>query len=259
MKKPAAAKPAEGTATAAPKPKGSFLKQGKDAMAAFETEHKTRQMQMEQNSKPFRFFITQDNLGNDVPITFLDGDLDAEGELTINSWTEHFVNLGTKWESFVCLAPDYCPMCAGGDSPSVVAAFTIIDHSVYIAGKGKNVGKEYKDQKRLFVAKYQTLKQLSKIAQQHDGLRGMRMTVCRTTKNQASVGDMFTPEVKYDEAELHELFGKEQNGKWRSEPFDYTKAAPVYTLEQLKEHGIGGKGGKVVGAGASSEDVEQHL
>lgn len=259
---PASGTPAAAKTTTAPAKKGGFLMQGKAAMEAFETEHTKRAAEAEKNNKPFRFFIQQDNLGNDVPVTFLDGDLDAEGELVLNTWNEHFMNVGqgnAQWTSFVCLAPDYCPICAGGDTASVVAAFTIIDHTTYIVEKGKNAGKEYKDQKRLFIAKYQTVKQLSKLAKSTDGLRGVRMTVCRTTKNAPSVGDMFTPEVKYEQEELRQMYGKTKDGKgWVSDPFDYEKVAPLYTLEQMKEFGIG-SGGKVVGAGASASDVEKNL
>lgn len=218
----------------------SFIMTGDTAKKALKEEEAKAELARDQAGKPRNFYIHKDNLGKDYDITFLDGDLDKNGEIQMNSWSEHFRQVGGKWRSFVCLQPGYCANCAADDKPTMVCAFTVVDHSEYTVQKGPNEGKTFKDQKKLFMAKRGTLAQLQKIASMRNGLRGVRITATRTTANAAQVGDMLIPlDGKYDDNELFEMLGKDDKGNRNDLPFNYAEAAPYYTAEELKNLGIG--------------------
>lgn len=201
--------------------KPSFLKKGKAAKKA------KAKSEASSGGGNYPFWMKPDT---DTSITFLDGNLDDDGLLENAVYEQHTMPMPPpkKFESFVCVADEEpCPMCATGDAPTLVSAFTIIDHSSY-----EKDGKTYKDNKRLFIAKPGTLKLLQKMATKRGGLAGCRFDVSRTDKKKANVGDIFDFDKK--------LKPKKLAAKYKdSEPFDYEKEIKYYTAKELRNLGIG--------------------
>jgi len=167
----------------------SFLKRGAAAKAvAAEEEAKAEERRAAANR--MRRYYMDNNA--DTQITFLDGKLDAEGVLDIPRFYEHIIQVGGDWKNFVCTAEidtgDPCPICALNTDQSrrsLVGVMTIIDHSKYTVKKGPNAGKVYTNQRKLFVAKETTLKQLNKLAAkpERNGLAGCTFDVSRGPEN----------------------------------------------------------------------------
>lgn len=180
-------KPAAGShqAVQVHKPSGlAFLKRG----AAAKEEFAKAEYKAEQNSKKKvnRFWVTK---GETSTITFLDGNLDADGLLDIPYFYEHSVQMNGKWGHFFVCTQDTepCPICEGGLNNSYVGLLSVIDHTSYTAKDGKT----YKDQVKLFAAKRDTIKQLQIYATKRGGLAGCKFDVSRTGDKSASVGNMF--------------------------------------------------------------------
>jgi hypothetical protein len=254
LKKPAgnppaaAAKPqaaAKAPSAAAPAKAGglSFLKKGAAAKATFEQEEMKSEMAAKNTAR--RFFLKMDK--PDASITFLDGNI-SEGAFENPAAFEHFIMLAGKPMNYICLhEEESCPICEGGNKYSYVSYFSIIDHREY---KG-NDGKTYKDQRRLFVAKRGTLKQLLKAAQKRGGLAGWRCDVSRTGDKEASVGNVFDFSEKMTPAQLKATYG--ENGV----PFDYDQViSEVFVASKdLRKLGFGQTG---VGNESAPSDNEDH-
>jgi hypothetical protein len=239
-------------------PKASFIKTGKQANEVLKEAQTQADMAQEARSKPWRFRIPQKETGKDFLITFLDGDLDPKtGELELTVWSEHTLQIGGSWTNIVCLQPDYCPVCAkSDDNPDVIACFTVVDHSEYTIQKGDKQGQVVKNQRKLYIAKRQTIGQLQKLATKNKGLRGLQVEVSRSTSKTAAVGDMFSPNQKFDEGELKAMLGKDKDGKRLDLPFDYNEAAPMFDADKLSDMGFGTSGdiiGKKPGKDLSEE------
>lgn len=140
-----------------------------------------------------RFWLPQDK---DSRITFLDGDLDEEtGLLDVMCYYEHNVYLNGNWRNwFVCIEDEEpCPLCQEMDmgnkqvTRSLVFPFTIIDHDVWTDRNGNT----HQDEKRLFVAKRDTFKRLSKMASKRGGLTGVTFDVSRVGERSPAVGSDF--------------------------------------------------------------------
>lgn len=225
----------------------SFMKTGAAAKAAIVEADAQAEMRREAAGKALRFYIGKKDLKKDFEITFLDGDVDAAGELCLQLWHEHVIEIGGKPNPIVCLAPDYCPACNLKDSqPAVVAGFTIVDHTPYTFSKGTRQGETEVNKRKLYVAKRASLGLLQKYAAQYGGLRGMKFVVSRSTDRTARVGDIMMPVCKYDDNELQEMMGKDKEGHRQDLPFDYTSEAPFFPAEKMVEMGIG-VAGAVVG------------
>lgn len=213
--------------SSAPKPTAptpSFLKTGQQAKEAFEKEETKAQISKD---RPFRFFLKN---GGESQITFLDGDLDADGVLSLPFFYEHFERIGGRPQTFVCVMDEEpCPICEGGSQPSFVGALTVIDHSTY---EGKD-GKVYKDQVRLFVPKRGTIKQLQKLAEKRGGLRGCRFDVSRTGDKEPAVGNVFDFTEKLTEAQLVATYGE------KSKALDYSVAPGYLPASELRKLGFG--------------------
>lgn len=191
--------PAPQAAPSAAKPGLSFLKKGAEAQAQMAVEdHK---QEMNSKGKVSRYWLKD---GTDGAVTFLDGDI-KDGVLDIPFFYEHNMNMNGKWGNFfICTQDDEpCPICEGGAQASYVGVLSVIDHSEYVSKKD---GKTYKDQRRLFVAKRETIKILQKIAVKRGGLRGCRFDVSRTGDKSASVGNVFDYTDKMEEAALLAAF-----------------------------------------------------
>lgn len=171
-----------------------FLKTGVASTEAAAKEAILAKQRKESQGKMFRFFLKQ---GEEAKITFIDGDLDADGNLTPTRLFEHNVQINGKWNNFFpCpelsdpTSGEKCPICAEGKFHAYLAAlFTIIDHRSFTSTTTK---KTYVDQRRLFVAKPQTFEMLQKLAAKRGGLAGALFDVSRNNDNQsAAVGSMF--------------------------------------------------------------------
>ena len=167
----------------------SFMKRGAAAKAAAVEEEAKAEERRAQMNRMRRFKM---GYNEDCQITFLDGKLDAEGVLDIPRYYEHRIQIGAEWPTFVCTAEidptQPCPICALNTDQSrraLVGVMTVIDHSKYTVKKGPNAGKVYTNQRKLFVAKETTLKQLNKLASkpERNGLAGCTFDVSRGPEN----------------------------------------------------------------------------
>ena len=99
----------------------SFLKKGKDARKEAKVVDAQRKQREEEN-KVFRFFVKR---GTERRITFLDGELDEDGELSMTMYYEHNLYMNGNWRNFfVCTGNEEepCPICEEGKMPAMVAA-----------------------------------------------------------------------------------------------------------------------------------------
>ncbi len=213
-----------------------FLKKGANAHKELEKAEEKAKKQSE--GMVFRYWMPNDSEGE---LTFLDGDLTDDGLLDIVMYYEHQVFMNGKWTNwFVCTGEDEpCPICEGGDTAALVGAFTVIDHREY---KDKQ-GKTHKNQKRLFVAKRQTIKALQIYATKRDGLAGCTFDVSRSGDQSASVGNIFDFTEKQSLKKLQKKYGKEM------EPFDYEEVIEYRKAKDLRKLGFGS-----VGPGVDDDD-----
>ena len=197
-----------------------------------------------------RFWLPE---GGETSITFLDGDLNEDGMLDELTYWEHHLQIDGSWKNwYPCIQGDEsCPICEQGEKNSLVAIFTIIDHSKWKAKRGKNAGKTFKDQKRLFVCKKNTLKRLRTIAQKRGGLRGATFDVSRIGDNSENVGDTFDFIGKWKSpkkfAEKYKLKKDDVTA------YNYEEIVPNYTRKELLKLGFGNSGNASVGAEEASE------
>jgi hypothetical protein len=222
---------------------------GKRASSAWkkaDVEHKQRQ---EELSKPkvWRYYLPN---GQDGKITFLDGNLNADGTLAVTMIKEHNLNINGNYKNwYACTdhggeGSEPCPICEGGDKPYVAGLFTIIDHSKYVDKNGKKRGNEV----RLFVAKREALNILQKRATQKGGLAGITFEVSRSGSQSPNVGNMFDPIKKNPVKKVIQAFKPKIIELAKEGMFDkknlclaYEEIIPFYTAEQLRKRGFGGK------------------
>jgi hypothetical protein len=227
-----------------PKAKFSVLARGAEAKKLVaEREAQIEARKIEQG-RMRRFFM---KYGEDTQVTFLDGSLDEDGMLDVPKWKEHFVRVGNDIHNFICTAgidkTVPCPLCEGGDEPSLVGALTIIDHTKYTVTKRQNAGKTFQHQKKLFIAKDGTLKTLSKLASkpERNGLALCTFDVSRgpESKKPPAVGDTFDFVTKHKSlGAIAEKYGlnPEEVG-----PADYDEEIVYLPPEKLIELGYGKK------------------
>ena len=223
----------------------SFLKKGKAAQEQMAKEdHK---QEMNSKGKVSRYWLKD---GTDGQVTFLDGGI-TDGVLDIPFFYEHNINMNGKWGNFFICTQDEepCPVCEGGATPSYVGVLTVIDHSEYTSKKD---GKVYKDQRRMFVAKRETIKILQKIAVKRGGLRGCKFDVSRTGDKSASVGNVFDFTDKTGEAGLLSTF------KLEAVALNYEEIlANLYMpAKELRKLGFGNMNTPIGGEQGPTEDYE---
>ena len=156
---------------------------------------------------------------------------------------EHTVFVGGRWTNFICTQDEdnSCPICEGGDNPSLVALLTVIDHSSY-----QGQSQVYKDTRKLFVAKAGTVKQLQKFAQKREGLAGCTFDVSRTDGKKAAVGDVFD----FDEKWTLKALAKEYKDT-TCEPLNLEEELTFIPSSELRKLGFG-----ITGVGGESEPSE---
>lgn len=241
----------------------TWMKKGEDSVKLAQQAEAEAEKRKQEQGKMFRFWLKE---GEDVRITFVDGALTSEGFLMPPRYYEHQLFLNGSWNNqYVCPektnpeSGEKCPICEGGDRPSLVALFTVIDHREF---KGKN-DVVYRDTPKLLVAKAQTFELLNKIAVKRGGLAGCTFDVSRMGDKAASVGSMFDFVEKHDVDVLKKEFTrkvKDDKGKETGEvasvfvPADYETEIVYRTADELRSLGFGkgGVGGAPKAAGQQS-------
>lgn len=212
-----------------------FLKTGPNAQQAMDQEQKQIE---EAKNQLWRFYM---GVGDEKVITFLDGDLDANGVLSCPMWWEHQTFRNGNWRNWdVCTKEtELCPICdLQGNFSSLVAGFTVIDHSSY---KGKTG--VVKDTLKLFVCKRTTLKILQKKAVQNKGLAGATFEVSRISDKSSNCGEVFDFLEKNTLQELQKEFQTKEKPIF---PVDFADVIIYRTADELKS--LYGLGSAVIGS-----------
>ncbi|MCL4743818.1 MAG: hypothetical protein KJZ83_00235 [Burkholderiaceae bacterium] len=216
----------------------SFLKKGAAAKKALAHEEAQAELRKQEQGRMWRFYLKE---GEDRQITFLDGELDAEGMLDIFMFYEHNVRVNGDWQQFVCTSDvdqtQPCPICEKGERSSFVGVMTIIDHSEYVIKKGPNAGKKVANQRKLFVAKQGTIKHLTKLAAKRGGLAGCTFDVSRTGDKEPGVGNQYDFVQKFDSYE--EIAAKYGMKVEDVHPANYAEEIRFRSPEELIELGVG--------------------
>lgn len=230
-----------------------WLAQGKESQLLAQKEEQEYEERRKGYKLPFRFFLAQDE---SAEITFIDGDLDEDGNLTPPRFYEHSIKVAGKLEHYICpqktnpAVPGECPICQSGDRPALVAVFTIIDHREQPSSDGQTV---YKDRVRLLVAKPTAFDLIAFQAKKHGGLGCARFTVSRIGAKASAIGDSFELISKEDRQKLRNRYfrvvkateeeiaagKKPEYRKTNFVPVDYEADFPYYTCEQLADMGLG--------------------
>jgi hypothetical protein len=231
----------------------SWLKKGKEAHAQVEAaDQETAKKQAAGSVR--RFWIPKDK---ETQITFLDGNLDEDGLLETVTFWEHNLRLNGKWGNHYACTQDQevCPICVGGDTPSLVAAFSIIDHTEWT---DKN-NKVHKNERRMFVCKRETFKRLQKIATKRDGLAGCTFDVSRTGDKSPSVGSDFDFVEKRTLPQIAKAYTLVEDS---GTPFNYEEVLVYRDAAELKQLGFGtiGVGAPAAGGAApTASDYDNDL
>lgn len=243
-----------------------WMKRGKaagDMLAKADAEYELRK---QDSQRAWRFRL---KVGEEASITFLDGTIidessnegDIAGMLDCPTFLEHEVELGGRYQPFVCTeqfeSGEPCPICRTGSKPYIVALFTVIDHRSFTSNKGK----VYENEKRILAARSETLKKLLRKARKLEGsLVLCTFEVSRSGDKTPRVGDEFEFVRRWTKEEFVEAFpslGQDGYG-----PLDYGKEAPIHTPEELIKLGVGAPGTSIntvsgnspIAAAAGTED-----
>ena len=216
-----------------------FLKKGASMKQAFENEEAKAEAAKEAAGKMRRFWLKEEESST---ITFLDGQMDESGQmLDIFAFYEHAIQLNGEWSNFVCTAEadqsQPCPICEAGDKPSFVGVMTVLDHKPYTVKNGPNAGTVLVDQRKLFVAKRDTIKLLTNLAKKRGGLAGCTFDVTRSGDKKARVGDVFDFQHKY--SKLSEIAAKYDLKMEDVQPAEYAEEIIYHSPEDLIKLGVG--------------------
>ena len=209
----------------------SWLKSGKEAHTIAQAEQAAKEVAMAASKMMRRFYM---DVNEEKVVTFLDGVLDKDGILERFAFYEHTLQVGPRWDNFICVGgQEVCPICAGGNKPAFVAVFTVINHTPYTIKKGPNQGKVVKDQRQLYVAKHTTLQQLQHFASKRGGLAGWKVEISRLTDKEARVGSTFQFMGKTELSDLAKKYGEEGVAG------DYMKELRYLPAAELIKLGLG--------------------
>ncbi len=228
----------------------NFLKKGKAAKALVKKEKleaDQRKLARDAN-RVLRFYIKP---GDERTITFLDGALDADGDVEDVCYYEHSVQTQQGYPKFVCTAgydedgeDGSCPLCDSGNQSYFATVFTVLDHTTWVDRDGKS----HEGTVMLFVAKPQTAEKLRKKAKKYGGLKGATFEVSRVGKKSAAVGDDFdymeTNTLKKVQLAFPAL---------KIQPLDYEKVLPYVPASKLADMGVGVDSVSVGGEAAGDE------
>ncbi|MBN7763670.1 hypothetical protein JYP52_21260 [Nitratireductor aquibiodomus] len=216
-----------------------WMKKGAAAQEALANEEAQAELRKAEAGKLWRFWMPE---GEERQITFLDGKLDDSGMLDILMFYEHRIRVNGNWSEFVCTAEadqsQPCPICESGARSSLCGVMTIIDHTEHTIKNGPNKGKTIKNTRKLFVAKRQTIIQLTTLAKKRGGLVGCTFDVYRTGENSAGVGSQFDFQHKFaTRQEIKDHYEiEDEDGVL---PADYNEEIVYRSPEELLELGVG--------------------
>jgi hypothetical protein len=211
-----------------------WAKFGGEAQAMLKEEQARAEARKEQQDKLWRFSLKP---GEGTTVIFLDGHLQEDGPqkgmLQAPFFREHTVKTGPRtWDNFICLQmiEEPCPICdQTGRDGDLCAAFTVIDTTVR---HGRD-GREYKNERRLFIAKQQTYQALQIIATASGGMAGTVMNVSRTGDRVARVGDVLVPTGSMTPEEIVTQFGEGAGAGT-----DYESELAVVSAVDLAKRGV---------------------
>jgi hypothetical protein len=166
------------------------------------------------------------------------------------------VQIGGKWKNLPCTSHEEpCPMCANGDNPSLVAGFTVIDHTPYTIQNGPKAGQVVERSRKLFVAKRTSYALLQKFATKQGGLAGCTYDVSRNGDKSPAVGNVFDFVGKDSLSDIKKEFGD------LAEVADYGEEITYYTREELIDLGVKTSGKKVSSNSSKpkGEDLDEEL
>lgn len=198
----------------------SWYSVGDDVFARLEQFEKER----DSSNGPMRFFIRP---GSSAKITFLD----SAGF----GFLEHNLKLDGRWGNYFTCLRDFseCPICEAGFRPSFVVAWTIIDHSKYVS---ERTLKEYRNTKKLFVAKQAVINRIKRRRESLDGdLTFALFDIRRDKREECSTGE---------DIEFIKRLTKEELLKFKPEgiseddwiqPFDYFKIFEPKSVDFLRQ------------------------
>ncbi len=217
----------------------SWVKKGNAAKEEMvKADHKA-EMDKAERGKLWRFWMPADS---ERSITFLDGEIDADGMIECPMFYEHNIPLNGERANFVCTAEEegYCVICDSGKEGSknaLVGMLTVCDHSQHTIKKGQNAGKIIQNTRKLYVAKRETIKQLSKIAVKRGGLTGCTFDVTRGNDRTAAVGNQFDFVSKMTLDEIVAKYGIPEPEKFL--PAKLEDEITYRTNAELLELGVG--------------------
>lgn len=216
----------------------TFLKKGKEAQQVTkQAEAETERRRAESGNTVFRYWMPD---GAEQRITFLDGELSEAGLLDVPCYWEHNLQINGSWKNwFPCTKDEEpCPLC-DIKAPSLVYAFTIIDHREWDDKQGRT----HQHERKLYMCKGDTYKRLSKIAAKREGLTGITFDVARIGDKAENVGNDFDFVEKLSLKELRKKYGMEKSGETGNnkvcQPYDYEEVIKYYTADELRSMGLG--------------------
>ncbi|MGI4990990.1 hypothetical protein ACRXCV_00030 (plasmid) [Halobacteriovorax sp. GFR7] len=222
-----------------------FIK-GAAAQQAMQQEQAKADMR---SNGTYRFYVKH---GEERTITFLDGNLDANGLLDIPFIHEHRVKVNGSYENIACTEPnEACPLCDMAKQSNsqdygfsaFIGYLTVIDHTGYV----DNNGVQHADVIRLYAAKRKTIELLTKMAQNSGTLAGMSFKVSRSSDKSAAVGDIYVPVGQYNVVDLINYY-KQQDPNSKIGVLNYDKEVTYFDANTLR--GMLGMGNGLPNGGA---------
>ncbi len=172
---------------------------------------------------PSRFFLKPKT---GTKITFLD----SEGF----AFLEHHMKVDGRWGNFFTCLRDFseCPLCETGDRSYFVMAWTIIDHSKYIS---ERTGREYRNTKKLFVAKSAVVNKLVRRREAAGGdLTGCVFEIHRDKKEECATGEDIEFVKRLSAEELMKLAPEGVDPAEWIKPFNYAELFRPKSVEELR-------------------------
>lgn len=187
-----------------------------------EAEKKAKEIDERKSNSIYRFWMPK---GTTTRIVFLDDNPPV--------YDEHNLQINGSWKNwFTCKKQfgEECSICEGGTYAYTAGAYTILDGSEWTDKKGA----VHKDEKKLYIAKMDTLKKLKQISAKRGGLRGCVFEVTRTDGDKSpGTGDMFDFEYKMTEEELVAKYGQKDPKLVKAYDYDVVLAPK----DDLEVHG----------------------
>lgn len=216
----------------------SWYTTGKESEKRFDEEERRREEAKKAREEGYikRWWMPATPADEDgAHLVFIDDLKHPEGFSTPFTYEEHNLHLNGHWRNwFTCLAgqkdddgkPIVCPICASGDKPALVAAYTVMNKDSYPKKDG-STGNPDGNELCLFVCKSQVQKTLRRAAKKRKGLRGWQVELTRTSGEAPNTGDNFE-------------FDEKVTLPKDVQPFNYLEILAPKTVEELEKILSGG-------------------